>query len=128
MIISDLVMEVVQRELILKLHCVWKSNEQTPALLLHSSCVWLCCPQPGEMLLPLADSFEPQRGCVAASIEPQWHGREHKMVKTPSNPINFKSIPGYCYHHHCSSASMLSSSISKFWQLLLGMRSQNLWN
>lgn len=68
MVISDLVMEVAQRKLILKLHYVWKSNEQTPAMQLHSSCVWLCyCPQLGEMLLSLVDSFEPQRSCIAAS-------------------------------------------------------------
>lgn len=67
-IISDLVVEVAQGKLILKLHCVWKSNEQTPALQLHSSCVWLCCcPQPGEMLLSLVGSFDPRKGCAAAS-------------------------------------------------------------
>lgn len=67
-IILDLVMEVAQGKLILKLHCVWKSKEQTPAMQLHSSCVWLChCPQPGEMLLSLVESFEPQRGFITAS-------------------------------------------------------------
>lgn len=68
MIILDLVMEGAQGKLIVELHCVWKSNEQTPAMQLHRSCVWLCyCPQPGEMLLSLVESFEPRRGCIAAS-------------------------------------------------------------
>lgn len=67
----------------------------------------------------------PKRVALQPLTEPQWHESEHKMVQTPSNPINFKSIPGY---FHCSCASILSSSISKFWQLLLGTRSQNLWN